>query len=127
MLIATYLFAITSLTSDERNSVKNIAKYIEKEYGHFENNKSNSKFPNGKTIYYSFGSHLHNSTLSFYEITDAKEMNNIENLTKKALVIYNVDEMNLIFYEKQNWITDHNGTRETRVDEKIIKKMTVYN
>jgi len=31
------------------------------------------------------------------------------------------------FYEKQNWITEHNRTSKKRLDEKIIKKITVCN
>jgi predicted SpoU family rRNA methylase len=98
-----------------------IASHISSKYGRFEQRSEVDKTHSGRTIYSRSGRY---PEVHFYEIINAKEITEIEDSARSALVTAGVDRVRLVFFEKQNLTCNRTGEC-SRGKENVIKEILI--
>jgi hypothetical protein len=98
-----------------------VAKHIEKNYA-FANRTSVDATHSGKIYYVAPGCV---PSFTFYEITDPKDIQTVEELARQALLLAGIDRVSLTFYERQNWTTMSPNWGGSRGHENVVKRVTV--
>ncbi len=101
-----------------------IAKVIADGYSKFDNRQVVESTYKGK-IYYDAPGVNGTPTMIFYEITNAEDMEQIEELARKALIaVPAAKSITLTFYAAQNMHRNPTGGA-VRGEEQVLKKVTV--
>lgn len=111
-----------SPTVSDRKKATLVGEFISDEYGRFDNRRIAYEKHIGK--FYTSIPGVSSVTIHFYEIVEAEDIDRIESYAKQALDAIDVEKIELIFYEKQNWNEYPNGGG-WRGKENTVKKIIV--
>jgi hypothetical protein len=109
-------------TASDRKKTGAVGKFISEKYGKFDSISVAYEKHIGK--FYAPIPGRSYAKIIFYEIIEPQDIIAIEAFAKEALQVFDVEKIELVFYEKQNWNEYPNGGG-WRGKENVVKKITV--
>jgi hypothetical protein len=106
---------------DQYALTETVAKHITKNYLELADRSAADRTHKGKIYYVAPGCV---PSFTFYEIVEPSDIQRIEELVRQSLDIAGIEKVNVVFYEKQNFVTSANGAGH-RGHENAIKRITV--